>query len=58
VRLFCEAWSVTPDEIEVRPVYMRWTDEDPDPVIVPDLPCWLECEATHPAAVPFWTVTP
>lgn len=58
VRLFCEEWSVTADEIEVQPIHMRWTTEDPDPVIVPGLPCWLECPDTHPAAVPFWRVQP
>jgi hypothetical protein len=58
VRLFCEDRSVTADEIEVKPIHMRWVTEDPDPVAVPDLPCWLECEADHPDAKPFWSVRP
>jgi hypothetical protein len=57
-RLFCEAWRVEPEDVEPTPIHMRWVTEDPDPIAVPDLPCWLECEADHPDAVPFWTVAP
>jgi hypothetical protein len=55
---FCEAWRVDPEEIDVQPIHMRHVTEDPDPIVVPDIPCWLECEADHPDAVPFWAVKP
>jgi hypothetical protein len=58
VRIFCEAWSVTADELDVVPIYMRWVDTDLEPVVVPELPCWLECGASDDSAVPFWKVQP
>ena len=57
-QIFSDAWMVELEEIEVCPIHMRYVTEDPDPAVVPDLPCWLECEADNPDAVPFWTVTP
>jgi hypothetical protein len=55
--------GMNPDEHDPLPIFMRWTDgEDTDPdeffAGIPDLPCWLECPADHPAAVPFWKNSP
>lgn len=58
VRMFCEAWSVTPDELDIVPIFMRWVNTDPDPVVAPELPCWLECRASDDGAVPFWKAQP
>lgn len=46
-----------------QPIHMRYVVHgDPElaerRTLVPDVPCWLECESDHPDAVPFWKDAP
>lgn len=51
-------------EIDPQPVHMRWVTDVRDladhlPVLTAaEVPCWLECPADHPDAVPFWKDVP
>jgi hypothetical protein len=50
------------EEVDPKPIHMRWVADGNDPELdeypVDDVPCWLECEADHPDAVPFWKDAP
>ena len=59
IRIICDEYALDPKTVAVLPIHMRWvTDADDlaDELVGPvaDVPCWLECSATHPNAVPFW----
>jgi len=62
VKLFMEAGHLAADEVDPQAIHMRWVEDGNDPEIeanpVPDIPCWLECAADHPDAVPFWKDAP
>lgn len=58
-RRLADYMSVEPGDVSIKPIFMRWAtaeDTDPDGQVedIAEFPCWLECPATHPAAVPFW----
>lgn len=50
--------GVNAEELELQPIHMRWVEEidrDNEPELDNcEAPCWVECEADHPDAVPFW----
>lgn len=52
------------EEVDPQPIHMRWItewDEETEGqsvLLVPEIPCWLECPADHPDAVPFWKDAP
>jgi|GEM_PF-5980670 len=55
--------GMNPQEHDPVPIYMRYAVHGDAEVmnretVVPELPCWLECEADHPDAVPFWKDAP
>lgn len=62
VKLFTEQWGVCPEEVDPEPIHMRLVADGNDSELednpVPDVPCWLECPADHPDAVPFWKDAP
>lgn len=50
--------GMNPDEHDPHPIFMRWTRDEQIAEISEFDEGWLECEANHPAAVPFWKDAP